>query len=131
MVNKILLIGNTGKDAEVKNLDSGNKIAKFSVATNESYKDKEGEWKTLTEWHNVTCWGKLAERAEKQITKGKLVYIEGKLTYNEYENKDGVKMRSSEINAAVFRVLEKRESTNQEQPQTADASKSPSDDLPF
>jgi len=131
MVNKILLIGNTGKDAEVKNLDSGNKIAKFSVATNESYKDKEGEWKTLTEWHNVTCWGKLAERAEKQITKGKLVYIEGKLTYNEYENKDGVKMRSSEINAAVFRVLEKRESTNQEQPQTVDASGAPSDDLPF
>jgi len=131
MVNKILLIGNTGKDAEVKNLDSGNKIAKFSVATSESYKDKEGEWKTLTEWHNVTCWGKLAERAEKQITKGKLVYIEGKLTYNEYENKDGVKMRSSEINAAVFRVLEKRESTNQEQPQTVDASGAPSDDLPF
>jgi len=131
MVNKILLIGNTGKDAEVKNLDSGNKIAKFSVATSESYKDKEGEWKTLTEWHNVTCWGKLAERAEKQITKGKLVYIEGKLTYNEYENKDGVKMRSSEINAAVFRVLEKRESTNQEQPQTADTSGAPSDDLPF
>jgi len=131
MVNKILLIGNTGKDAEVKNLDSGNKIAKFSVATSESYKDKEGEWKTVTEWHNITCWGKLAERAEKQITKGKLVYIEGKLTYNEYENKDGVKMRSSEINAAVFRVLEKRESTNQEQPQTVDASGAPSDDLPF
>ena len=133
MVNKSILIGNVGKDAEVKRLENGNVLAKFSVATSESYKDKSDEWKTVTEWHNVTCWGKLAERAEKQILKGKLVYVEGKITYNEYDNKDGVKMRATEINAAVFRILEKREATGtgEAQPEAAGTSGGGSNDLPF
>ena len=88
MINKVIIIGNLGKDPEVRHLDSGVVVAKFPVATNESYKDKSGEWKTLTEWHDVVVWRNLAERAERTLSKGKLVFIEGKITKRKWQDKE-------------------------------------------
>ncbi|MGB4846627.1 MAG: single-stranded DNA-binding protein [Saprospiraceae bacterium] len=79
MVNKVILIGNLGRDPEVRYLEGNVAVAKFSVATNESYKDKKGDWQTATEWHDVVAWRALAERAEKQLKKGSQVFVEGKL----------------------------------------------------
>jgi single-strand DNA-binding protein len=110
MVNKVTLIGNLGIDPEVITLKDGQKVGKFTMATNESYKDKAGEWQTQTEWHNVVVWRQLAERAESQLSKGKLVYIEGKLTHRSYEDKDGNTKYITEVVANTFRLLEKRES---------------------
>ena len=75
MVNKVILIGNLGRDPEVRRLENGAVVAKFSVATNENYRDKNNEWQTRTEWHDVVVWRHLAERAERDLTKGKLVFI--------------------------------------------------------
>ena len=108
MVNKVTLIGNLGRDVEVRRLENGTAVAKFSVATNESYKDKTGEWKKQTEWHDVICWRHLAERAEKQLGKGKLVYIEGKLTHRKYQDKEGIDRYKTEVVVGTFRLLEKR-----------------------
>ncbi len=109
MVNKVTLIGNLGKDPEVRRLENGIAVAKFSVATNESYKDKSGEWVTQTEWHDVVVWRHLAERAEQQLKKGKLVYIDGKLTHRKWQAEDGSNRYSTEVVANTFRLLEKRE----------------------
>lgn len=111
MVNKVLLIGNLGKDPEVRKLDNGSSVGRFSVATNESYKDKSGEWQNLTEWHNVVVWRQLAERAERTLKKGSMVYVEGKLTTRKWQDKEGNDRYSTEVVANTFRSLEKREST--------------------
>jgi single-strand DNA-binding protein len=95
--NSVNLIGNIGQKPEIINLESGKKLAKFSLATNETYKDAKGEKQTKTEWHNLIAWGKTAEIAEKYIEKGHEVGIKGKLTYNKYEDKDGNKRVSTEI----------------------------------
>ena len=95
--NKVQLIGNLGNDPEVKTLDSGKTLAKFSIATNESYKNAEGEKVTDTQWHNVVVWGKTAQIVEKYLTKGKEVAIEGKLTNRSYETKEGEKRYVTEI----------------------------------
>lgn len=109
MVNKVILIGNLGRDPEVRRLENGSVVAKFSVATNENYKDKNGEWQTQTEWHDVVVWRHLAERAERDFKKGKLVYIEGKLTHRKYQDKDGNDRYITEIVANNIRLCEKRE----------------------
>jgi len=111
MINKVILIGNLGKEPEVRRLENGAVVAKFSVATNESFKDKSGEWQTQTEWHNVIVWRHLAERAEKEFKKGSLVFIEGKLTHRKYQDKDGNDRYTTEVVAAVARLLEKRENS--------------------
>lgn len=111
MINKVILIGNLGKDPEVRHLESGIAVAKFSVATNESYKDKSGEWQTLTEWHDIVAWRGLAERVERDLKKGKLAYVEGKLTHRKYQDKDGNDRYITEVVANLVRVLERREST--------------------
>ncbi|MDG5490536.1 single-stranded DNA-binding protein [Psychroserpens sp. SPM9] len=95
--NKVQLIGNLGNDPEIINLESGKMLAKFSIATNESYKNAEGEKITDTQWHNVVAWGKTAEIIEKYVTKGKEVAIEGKLTSRSYDDKDGQKRYVTEI----------------------------------
>lgn len=112
MLNKVTLIGNLGKDPEVRHLEGGSVVAKFSVATNESYKDKSGEWQTRTEWHNVVAWRMLAERAERDFKKGKLVYVEGKLTNRKWQDKEGNDRYTTEVVANVLKLLEKRESSN-------------------
>jgi single-strand DNA-binding protein len=111
MINKVILIGNLGRDPEVRHLESGVSVAKFTVATNESYQDKNKEWQTVTEWHNIVVWRGLAERAERQLQKGTLVFIEGKLTHRKWQDKEGNDRYSTEVVANTFRVLTKREST--------------------
>jgi single-strand DNA-binding protein len=113
MINKVILIGNLGRDPEVRHLESGVSVARFSVATNESYQDKNKEWQTVTEWHDVVVWRGLAERAEKQLHKGSLVYVEGKLTHRKWQDKEGNDRYTTEVVANTFRSLEKRESTQQ------------------
>lgn len=95
--NKVQLIGNLGNDPEIITLESGKILAKFAVATNESYKNAKGEKVTDTQWHNIVTWGKTAEIVEKYITKGKEVAIEGKLTTRSWEDKDGVKRFTTEV----------------------------------
>jgi single-strand DNA-binding protein len=95
--NKVQLIGNLGNDPEIINLESGKTLAKFSIATNESYKNASGEKVTDTQWHNVVAWGKTAQIIEKYVTKGKEVAIEGKLTSRSYETKEGEKRYVTEV----------------------------------
>ena len=95
--NKVQLIGNLGNDPEIINLESGKKLAKFSIATNESYKNAQGEKITDTQWHNVVAWGKTADVIEKYVVKGKEIAIEGKLTTRSWEDKEGVKRYTTEV----------------------------------
>ena len=95
--NKVQLIGNLGNNPEVITLESGKKLAKFSIATNDSYRNASGEKITDTQWHNVIAWNKTAEIVEKYLTKGNEVAVEGKLTSRSYENKEGVKKYITEI----------------------------------
>ena len=95
--NTVQLIGHVGNDPEILNLESGKKLAKFSIATNESYKNAKGEKITDTQWHNIVAWGKTAELVENYVPKGKEVGIEGKLTSRSYEDKDGIKRYITEV----------------------------------
>jgi len=95
--NKVQLIGNLGNDPEIITLDSGKKLAKFSLATNESYKDASGQKIDKVEWHNLVAWNKTAEIVENYITKGKEIAIEGKLTSRSYETKEGEKRYITEV----------------------------------
>ncbi len=96
-VNKVILIGNLGKDPEVRYLDNGVAVANFSLATTENYKNKEGERVSQTEWHNIVLWRGLAEVAEKWLKKGSSVYVEGKIRTRKWEDKDGNTRYSTEI----------------------------------
>ena len=95
--NKVQLIGNLGNDPEIITLDSGKKLAKFSLATNEYYKDADGKKQTKTDWHNLVAWNKTAEIIEKYVTKGKEIAVEGKLTTRSYETKEGEKRYITEV----------------------------------
>jgi single-strand DNA-binding protein len=109
MINKVTLIGHLGQDPEVRRLENGTPVGRFSLATSDSYKDASGEWQNQTEWHNIVVWRDLAERAEKSIKKGGLVYVEGKLTHRKYTDKNGVERIATDVVANTFRILEKRE----------------------
>jgi|TARA_B100000809_G_scaffold70283_1_gene67759 single-strand DNA-binding protein len=95
--NRVQLIGNLGMNPEIKNLESGKKLAKFSIATNESYKNAKGEKIEDTQWHNLIAWGKTADIIEKYLQKGTEVAVEGKLTNRSYDDKDGNKRYVTEI----------------------------------
>jgi single-strand DNA-binding protein len=103
--NKVQLIGNLGQNPEIKTLDGGKKLAKFSIATNEAYRNANGEKVIETQWHNLVAFGKLAEIIEKYITKGSEVAVEGKLTYRTYNDKDGVKKYFTEIQVNELLML--------------------------
>ncbi|MFZ5553124.1 MAG: single-stranded DNA-binding protein [Bacteroidota bacterium] len=107
--NKVQLIGNIGKTPEVKTLANGNMMAKFSIATNESYKNKKGEYVDNVQWHNIVCWGNTAKLAEKLLEKGKQVALEGKISSYSYEDKDGNKRFVTEVVAEEFLLLSKKE----------------------
>lgn len=111
MLNKVILIGNLGRDPEIRHFEGGSKVTKFPIATNENYQDKAGEWQTRTEWHDIVCWGSLAERTEKILKKGHLVYIEGRISKRKWQDKDGNDRYSTEVVCGVFKMLEKRENT--------------------
>jgi single-strand DNA-binding protein len=95
--NRVHLTGNLGGDPELKTFENGNKVAKFSMATNEEYTTKTGEKNTETQWHHVAAWGKLAEKVETQLKKGAFVSIEGRLSTRDYVDKDGVKKYTTEV----------------------------------
>lgn len=104
-VNKVILVGHVGKDPDVRHLDSGVAVARFSLATNETYTDKSGKKVTQTEWHNIVVWRGLADTVEKYVKAGKLLYIEGKLQTRSYQDKDGVKRYATEVVCDTFRFL--------------------------
>jgi single-strand DNA-binding protein len=104
-VNKVILIGNLGKDPEVRHLEGGVAVARFPIATSESFKDKSGQRQERTEWHTIVLWRGLAEVAEKYLRKGQSVYIEGKLRTNNYQDKDGIQRYSTEIVADSMTML--------------------------
>ena len=107
-VNKVILVGNLGKDPEVRYLDSGVAVANFSLATTENYKNKQGEKVSQTEWHNIVLWRGLAEVAEKWLKKGSSVYIEGKIRTNKWEDKEGNTRYNTEILADNMTMLGNR-----------------------
>ena len=113
MVNKVFLIGNLGKDPEIRRLDSGNVVARFPLATNENYKDRNGEWQKITEWHNIVLWGGLAERAEKFLHKGRTIFIEGKIRTRKWQDSNGQDRYTTEIIAQTFKFMDKKESNNE------------------
>jgi len=116
MVNKVTLIGNLGRDPEVRTLENGAKVATFTLATNENYKDRNDTWQTQTEWHNIVVWRFLAEKAERELKKGSLVYLEGKITHRKYQDKEGVERFVTEIVANTMNSLEKRENSSRMPP---------------
>jgi single-strand DNA-binding protein len=103
--NKVQLIGNLGNAPLVKNTENGKKLARFSIATNETYRGRTGEKLTETTWHNVVAWGKVADIAEKFLTKGKEVAIEGKLINRNYIDKDGIKRNVTEIQISELLLI--------------------------
>ena len=113
MVNRVILIGNLGRDPEIRRLESGAVVAKFSLATNENYRDKSGEWQSQTEWHDIVMWRSLAERAEAQLKKGSMIYVEGKLTHRSWQDKDGNNRRTTEVVASYFRSVGGRREDSQ------------------
>lgn len=113
MVNKVILIGNLGKDPETRTFDNGNEVCQFSLATSENYKDKSGEWQEKTTWHNIVVWGKQAQRAAK-LSKGDTLYLEGKIDNRSYE-KDGQTRYISEVVCNYFRNLNRSEAVQSEQ----------------
>jgi len=147
-VNKVILIGNLGKDPEVRHLESGAAVANFSIATTETYKDRNtGERKDVTEWHNIVLWRGLAEVAEKYLKKGSQVYIEGKLRTRSWE-KDGVTRYTTEVVGDTMTMLGGKSGGGEQAQESTAASSSPainmqdagqadvsaadaSDDLPF
>ncbi len=104
-VNKVILVGRLGRDPETRYTGSGQAVANFSVATDESYKDRNGERQKRTEWHKIVVWGKQAEIAQQYLKKGSLVFIEGRIQSREWQDKEGQKRTSFEIVANNFRML--------------------------
>jgi len=104
-LNKVMLIGRLGKDPEMQYFESGAVKASFSLATSESYKNREGQRVDTTEWHNLIVWSKLAEIAEKFLKKGKLIYVEGSIKTRSWEGQDGNKRYITEINVQNFKML--------------------------
>ncbi|MCK5821698.1 MAG: single-stranded DNA-binding protein [Bacteroidales bacterium] len=146
-VNKAILLGNVGKDPEVRYLDGGLSVASFSLATTENYKNKAGEKVSQTEWHNIVAWRHLADLADKYINKGQKLYVEGKITNRIWEDKEGNKRYTNEIVASSIVLLGRRaddnasSSSSSSQPAQQDAAKADNpeiaekdnadDDLPF
>lgn len=109
MINKVILIGNLGADPEVRQTNSGTSVGNLRIATNERRKDKDGNWGDHTEWHRVVCFGKTAENAAKYLSKGRQVYIEGRLSTRKWE-KDGVDTWTTEVVADNLRFIGGRDS---------------------
>ena len=109
MINKVILVGRLGKDPEMRSTPNGNTVAKFSVATDERFTDKSGEKQERTEWHNIVAWGKLGEICGQYLRKGKLVYIEGSIRTDSWDDKEsGQKKYRTEIIASTMKMLDKK-----------------------
>ncbi len=108
-VNKVILVGNVGKDPEIRYLEGGTAVCSFSLATSESYRNKDGEKVTTTEWHNVVLWRGLAEVAEKYVRKGSQLFIEGRIRSRSWDDRDGNKRYTTEIVGDNMQMLGKRQ----------------------
>ena len=120
MINTVTLLGRTGKEPEIRRLESGTAILSFSIATSRSYKDKSGEWKEQTEWHNVVVWGEAGERLQARIKKGSLLFVSGELRTDKYD-KAGQVHYSTKVVANTVKVLDPKEKE----------AKDSNEDLPF
>ncbi|MBZ5643751.1 MAG: single-stranded DNA-binding protein [Acidobacteriia bacterium] len=107
-VNRVILVGRLGKDPETRYTGGGQAVCHFSLATDETFKDRSGERQKRTEWHRITVWGKQAEIAQQYLKKGSQIYLEGSIRTNEYTDKEGQKKTSYEINCSNFRMLGSR-----------------------
>jgi single-strand DNA-binding protein len=132
-VNKVILVGNLGKDPEVRHLEGGTAVANFTLATTEVFKDKSGVRQEQTEWHSIVVWRGLAEIAEKYLKKGMTIYLEGKLRTRSWDDKEGHKRNSTEIVGDTFTILSKKENSPSVGNADEGQSNSPKtvDDLPF
>jgi single-strand DNA-binding protein len=138
-VNKVILVGRLGKDPEVKYTQTGVPVARFTIATDESWKDQGGEKQQRTEWHNIVAWRKLAEICGQYLNKGKLVYIEGRLQTRSWEDKEGNKRYTTEVQADNMVMLSARTDEARQEKGVAAAASSNSgfeaeitdDDVPF
>lgn len=105
MINKVILVGRVGKDPELRSLDNDRSVARFTLATNETYKNKSGEKITNTEWHNLVVWRGQAEFANKYLKKGAMIYVEGKIRSRSWDDKDGIKRYTTEIEVETIQLL--------------------------
>src|SRR3712207_3989604 len=108
-LNKAMIIGNLGKDPEMRYTPSGQAVTQFSVAVNRNYKDQQGEWQEETEWFRVVAWGPLAERTAENLRKGRKVYVEGRLQTRQWEDRDGQKRYTTELIANTVTPLDRRQ----------------------
>jgi len=136
-VNKVILVGNVGKDPEVRHLDNGVAVASFTLATSETYRNKENQKVTNTEWHNIVVWRGLAGVVEEYVRKGSSLYVEGKIRTRSWEDKNGVKKYTTEIIAENLQMLGTKQEAKQSEvkPQNSETGgkdlSSEEDDLPF
>lgn len=141
-LNKVMLIGNVGKDPDIRNLESGAVVANFTLATTERYKDKNGNWQDQTEWHNIVCWRALAERVEKYVKRGTQLFVEGKIRTREWVDQSEQKRYTVEILADSIQLLGKRsdspvvqqtrpQETQKSAYQAEESQDEEPDDLPF
>ena len=107
-VNKVIIVGNVGRDPELRYTQSGQPVASFSIATNERFKDKDGNWKDRTEWHRIVAWARLAEICGEYLRKGSQVYVEGRIQTRDWEDKEGNKRQTTEIIALSMQMLGRR-----------------------
>ena len=133
MINKAILIGRLGKDPEVRYTPDGTMVTNFNLATDEQWKDKNGEKVQKTEWHRIVTFGKLAEICGNYLVKGKMVFIEGRIQTRAWEDKDGVKRYTTEIVANDMKMLDSRGQGKSDDPAAASAQSAgaPMDDVPF
>lgn len=135
MLNKVILIGRLGREPELGYMANGEAVCNFSVATSETWNDRNGQRVERTEWHNITMYRKLAEIAGQYLRKGSQVYLEGKIQSRKYQGKDGIERTAYEIIANEMRMLGGNSQATQEQPKHQQATSKPvediTDDLPF
>ena len=130
-VNKVVLVGHLGGDPETRFTPSGAAVANFNIATNESWKDANGELQDKTEWHRCVMFGKSAELAGELLKKGQLVYMEGKLQTRNWEDKDGIKRYTTEVVCDMFTMLGRKIDTENSQQAAPTSNSDEEDDLPF
>jgi single-strand DNA-binding protein len=131
-VNKVILVGNLGRDPEIRYTQQGTAVANFSLATTNRFKSRSGEMEERTEWHRIVAWDKLAEICGQYLAKGRQVYIEGRLQTREWEDKDGNKRSTTEVVAQTMQMLGRREgqSSTSSAPPSGGAPEQPLGDVP-
>ena len=130
-VNKVILVGNLGQDPESRFTPQGTAVTNLSVATNETWKNQNGESQDKTEWHRIVMYGKMAETAAEYMKKGQMVYVEGRLETNEWEDQNQVKRRTTQVRCDNFTMLGRRQMQSQETPSDNQSSMNIDDDIPF